>query len=126
MSTRQRLTLIAAILGSGVATIDGTIVNVALPAIEHDLGGGLSAQQWISNLYLLTLGSFILIGGSLADIYGERRVFTIGVAAFGAFSLVCAAAPTIGVLLAGPRSARARGSAARAELACGDRGCVRS
>jgi EmrB/QacA subfamily drug resistance transporter len=100
VSTRQRLTLLAAILGSGVATIDGTSVNVALPAIEHDLGGGLSAQQWISNLYLLTLGSFILIGGSLADIYGERRVFTIGVAAFGGFSLVCAAAPTIGVLLA--------------------------
>ncbi|MGZ4181726.1 MAG: MFS transporter [Solirubrobacteraceae bacterium] len=100
MSTRQRLTLLAAILGSGVATIDGSIVNVALPAIEHDLGGGLSAQQWISNLYLLTLGSFILIGGSLADIYGERRVFTIGVAAFGVFSLVCASAPTIGVLLA--------------------------
>jgi EmrB/QacA subfamily drug resistance transporter len=100
VSTRQRLTLIAAILGSGVATIDGSIVNVALPAIEHDLGGGLSAQQWISNLYLLTLGSFILIGGSLADIYGERRVFTLGVGAFGVFSLACAAAPTIGVLLA--------------------------
>jgi EmrB/QacA subfamily drug resistance transporter len=101
VSSRQRLTLIAAILGSGVATIDGTIVNVALPAIEHDLGGGLSAQQWISNLYLLTLGSFILIGGSLADIYGERRVFTLGVAGFGVFSLVCALAPTIGVLLVG-------------------------
>jgi MFS family permease len=100
VTTRQRLTLIAAILGSGVATIDGSIVNVALPAIEHDLGGGLAAQQWVSNLYLLTLGSFILIGGSLADIYGERRVFTIGVAAFGVFSLACAAAPTIGVLLA--------------------------
>lgn len=100
MTARQRLTLIAAILGSGVATIDGSIVNVALPAIQRDLGGGLSAQQWISNLYLLTLGSFILIGGSLGDIYGERRVFTIGVAAFGVFSIACAAAPTIGVLLA--------------------------
>jgi EmrB/QacA subfamily drug resistance transporter len=99
VSTSQRLTLLAAILGSSVATIDGTIINVALPAIEHDLGGGLSAQQWISNVYLLTLGSFILIGGSLADIYGERRVFTIGVAAFGVFSLMCAAAPTVGVLV---------------------------
>src|SRR4029079_11429008 len=88
VTRRQRLTLIAAILGSGVATIDGTIVNVALPAIEHDLRGGLSAPQWMSKLYLLPLGSFILIGGSLADIYGERRVFTIGIAAFGAFSLV--------------------------------------
>jgi EmrB/QacA subfamily drug resistance transporter len=95
----QRLTLLAAILGSAVATIDGTIVNVALPAIERDLGGGLSAQQWISNAYLLALGSLILIGGSLGDIYGERRVFSIGVAAFGVLSLVCAVAPTIGVLI---------------------------
>jgi len=100
MSRRQRLTLIAAILGSGVATIDGSIVNVALPSIERDLGGGLSAQQWISTGYLLTLGSLILIGGSLGDIFGERRVFSIGVAAFGVFSVACAAAPTIGVLLA--------------------------
>jgi EmrB/QacA subfamily drug resistance transporter len=99
VSTSQRLTLLAAILGSSVATIDGTIINVALPAIEHDLGGGLSAQQWISNVYLLTLGSFILIGGSRADIYGERRVFTLGVAAFGGFSLACAAAPSVGVLI---------------------------
>src|SRR5256884_7588960 len=73
MSRRQRLTLFAAILGSAVATIDGSIVNVALPAIERDLGGGLPAQQWVSNAYLLALGSLILIGGSLGDIYGERR-----------------------------------------------------
>jgi MFS family permease len=78
MSSRQRLTLVAAILGSSVATIDGTIVNVALPAIQRDLGGGLSGQQWVSNAYLLVLGSLILIGGSLGDIYGERRVFAIG------------------------------------------------
>jgi EmrB/QacA subfamily drug resistance transporter len=100
MSRRRRLTLVAAILGSAVATIDGSIVNVALPAIERDLGGGLSAQQWVSNAYLLTLGSLILIGGSLGDIYGERRVFASGVAAFGALSLVCALAPTIDVLIA--------------------------
>jgi EmrB/QacA subfamily drug resistance transporter len=100
MTSRQRTVLIAAILGSGVATIDGSIVNVALPAIERDLGGGLSAQQWVSNIYLLTLGSLILIGGSLGDIYGERRVFAIGLSAFGVFSIACAAAPTIGVLLA--------------------------
>src|SRR5437588_5673738 len=100
MNRRQRLTLLAAILGSGVATIDGTIVNVALPAIERQLGGGLAGQQWISNAYLLTLGSLILIGGSLGDIYGERRIFTIGVAAFGVLSLACAVAPSIGFLLA--------------------------
>jgi EmrB/QacA subfamily drug resistance transporter len=100
MTGRQRTVLVAAILGSGVATIDGTIVNVALPAIERDLGGGLSAQQWISNAYLLTLGSLILIGGSLGDIYGERKVFSIGLAGFGVCSIICALAPTIGVLLA--------------------------
>ncbi len=99
MTARQRLTLLAAILGSGVATIDGSIVNVALPAIERDLGGGLSAQQWVSNAYLLALGSLILIGGSLGDIYGERRVFALGVSAFGVLSVACAVAPTMGVLI---------------------------
>jgi len=97
---RQRLTLLAAILGSGVAAIDGSIVNVALPAIERDLGGGLTGQQWVSNAYLLALASLILLGGSLGDIYGERRVFAIGIAAFGVLSLACAVAPTIETLIA--------------------------
>jgi EmrB/QacA subfamily drug resistance transporter len=100
MTRTQRITLFAAILGSGVATIDGSIVNVALPAIEEDLGGGLSAQQWVSNAYLLTLGSLILIGGSVGDIYGERRVFSLGLSAFGLFSIACALAPSIEVLIA--------------------------
>ena len=100
MTRNQRLTLVAAIVGSGIAAIDGTIVSVALPAIERDLGGGLTAQQWVSNAYLLALGSFILIGGSLGDIYGERRIFSIGVAGFGVLSLACALAPTIGALIA--------------------------
>ncbi len=100
MSRRQRLTLVAAILGSGITLIDGTIVNVALPAIERDLGGGLPSQQWVSNAYLLALGSLILIGGSLGDIYGVRLIFAVGVGAFGAFSVLCAVAPTIEVLIA--------------------------
>jgi len=100
VTRRQRLTLVAAILGSGVATIDGTIVNVALPAIERDLGGGLTGQQWVSNAYLLTLASLILLGGSLGDIYGERRIFAIGIAAFGVLSVACAVAPTIETLIA--------------------------
>jgi EmrB/QacA subfamily drug resistance transporter len=100
VTRRQRLTLLAAILGSGVATIDGSIVNVALPAIENDLGGGLTGQQWVSNAYLLALASLILIGGSLGDIYGERRVFALGIAAFGVLSLACAVAPTIEALIA--------------------------
>jgi EmrB/QacA subfamily drug resistance transporter len=98
---RKRLALLAAILGSFVAGLDATVVNVALPAIERDLGGGLAGQQWVSNAYLLTLGSLILVGGSLGDIYGERRVFSIGVAGFGAVSVLCAVAPSIEVLVAG-------------------------
>ena len=74
----KRLTLIACILGSGIVLLDGTVVNVALPRIQVALGGGLAAQQWIVNGYLLTLSSLILIGGSLGDLYGERRVFAIG------------------------------------------------
>jgi EmrB/QacA subfamily drug resistance transporter len=97
----QRLALAAAIMGSFVAALDSTAVNVALPAISEDLGGGLAAQQWIANGYLLTLGSLILVGGSLGDIFGERRIFSIGVAGFGAVSVLCAAAPTVEVLIAG-------------------------
>jgi EmrB/QacA subfamily drug resistance transporter len=77
------------------------VVNVALPAIQRDLGGGLAGQQWVSNAYLLTLGSLILVGGSLGDLYGERRIFTLGVAGFGAVSMLCAVAPSIEVLVAG-------------------------
>jgi EmrB/QacA subfamily drug resistance transporter len=97
---RKRLALLAAILGSFVAGLDATAVNVALPAIERDLGGGLAGQQWVSNAYLLTLGSLILVGGSLGDVFGERRIFTIGVAGFGVVSVICAIAPTIEVLVA--------------------------
>ena len=87
-------------MGSGIALLDGTVVNVALPTIQRSLGGGLAGQQWVSNSYLLTLGSLILIGGSLGDLYGERRIFAIGVIGFGAASLLCAIAPSIGFLIA--------------------------
>jgi EmrB/QacA subfamily drug resistance transporter len=100
VTRQQRLVLLTAILGSAVVSIDSSVVNVALPAIARGLGGGLSAQQWVSNAYLLTLSSLILIGGSLGDIYGERRVFAIGIGAFGVVSVACALAPTIGVLIA--------------------------
>jgi EmrB/QacA subfamily drug resistance transporter len=88
-----RWTLVASILGSSMAFIDGSVVNVALPAIQHDLGGGLATQQWVVNAYLLTLGSLILVGGSLGDIFGESRVFAIGVASFAGASVLCAVAP---------------------------------
>jgi EmrB/QacA subfamily drug resistance transporter len=100
MDSAKRLTLIAAIMGSFVVAIDATVVNVALPAIEGDLGGGLAGQQWVVNAYLLFLGSLILIGGSLGDLFGERRVFRIGVAGFGAVSVLCAVAPSIEALVA--------------------------
>jgi EmrB/QacA subfamily drug resistance transporter len=100
VSRVERLTLIACILGSGIATLDGSVVNVALPTIQRALGGGLAAQQWVVNGYLLTLGSLILVGGSLGDLYGQRRTFALGVTGFGVASLGCALAPTIGWLVA--------------------------
>ena len=96
----KRLVLVAAILGTTVVTVDSTVANVALPAIAEDLGGGLAGQQWTANAYLVTLASLLLIGGSLGDIFGERRVFALGVSAFGVTSLMCALAPTIEVLVA--------------------------
>jgi EmrB/QacA subfamily drug resistance transporter len=99
-ASTRRLALISAILASTIAAVDSTAVNVALPAIGRDLGGGFAAQQWISNAYLLTLSALILLAGSLTDRLGERRVFTAGVAGFGIGSALCAASPTVGVLIA--------------------------
>ena len=99
MDRAGRITLAATILGSSIAFIDGSVVNVALPAIQRDLGGGISAQLWIVDAYLLTLGSLILVGGSLGDIFGEVRMFTLGVASFGIASVLCAAAPDATTLI---------------------------
>ena len=99
-ASRKRLTLVATILGSSIAVLDSSVVSVALPSIQRSLGGGLAGQQWVSNAYLLTLGSLILLGGSLGDIFGERRVFALGVGSFGVCSLLCALAPSIGLLIA--------------------------
>jgi EmrB/QacA subfamily drug resistance transporter len=96
----KKLALVTAILASAIAAVDSTAVNVALPAIGRDLGGGFAAQQWVSNAYLLTLSALILLAGSLTDRLGERRVFRAGVAGFGIGSALCAASPTIGVLIA--------------------------
>ena len=95
----KSLVLVAAILGTTVVTVDSTVVNVALPAIADDLGGGLAGQQWTANAYLVTLSSLILVGGSLGDLFGERRMFLTGVAGFGLTSLFCAVAPTIELLV---------------------------
>jgi EmrB/QacA subfamily drug resistance transporter len=85
--------LVACILGSVIVFVDASVVNVALPAIEKDLGGGLALQQWVADAYLLTLGSLILVGGSLGDLFGARRLFLIGIVTFGITSIACAAAP---------------------------------
>ena len=98
-ASTKRLVLVAAILGTTVVTVDSTVVNVALPAIADDLGGGLAGQQWTANAYLVTLSSLILIGGSLGDLYGARRVFELGVIGFGVTSVFCAVAPTIELLV---------------------------
>lgn len=96
---RRRLILAACILGSTLVTVDATVVNVALPAVRDDLGGGFAGQQWTMNAYLVTLASLILVGGSLGDMFGARRVFSLGVAVFGATSVLCAIAPTIETLI---------------------------
>src|SRR3954468_22800412 len=96
---QKRLTLAAAILGSITAFVDSTVVNVALPSIRDDLGGGLAGQQWLTDAYLLTLGSLLLVGGALGDLYGRRRVFSIGLIGFGVTSLLCAIAPSITALI---------------------------
>jgi len=91
--------LVVSILASFVAFLDGAIVNVALPAIQQELGGGLSAQQWIVDAYLLTLGSLILLAGSLSDLVGRKRILVIGLWGFAAASLLCAVAPNSGSLI---------------------------
>jgi EmrB/QacA subfamily drug resistance transporter len=96
----KRLTLVACVLGTAVVFLDGTVVNVALPAIRDDLDTGLAAQQWIVEAYLLTLGSLLLVGGSLGDIMGRRKIFVAGLMGFGITSLLCAIAPTAEALVA--------------------------
>jgi len=99
-SAPGRWVLLATVLGSGVAALDATVVNVALPAIGKDLGGGVSGLQWVLNGYLLTLASLILLGGSLGDRFGRRRMFVIGLAWFASASALCGLAPNVGVLVA--------------------------
>jgi EmrB/QacA subfamily drug resistance transporter len=99
-TTQGRGILAATILGSGMASLDGTVVNVALPRIGSDLNAGLTALQWTVNAYTLTLAGLLLLGGSLGDRLGRRRVFVLGVLWFTAASIGCTVAPTAGVLIA--------------------------
>lgn len=96
---RKWLTLIATIVGSSMALLDGSVVNIALPAIQQALHVDATATQWIVNAYLLLLGAFVLIGGSAADLYGRRRVFVLGVAVFIVASIACGLSPNNVVLV---------------------------
>jgi EmrB/QacA subfamily drug resistance transporter len=97
---RGRAVIAAATLGSGMTWLDGSVVNVALPTIGDDLDASLAQLQWITNGYLLTLASLILLGGSLGDRFGRRRVFVLGTVLFAGASLLCGLAPTAEVLIA--------------------------
>ncbi|MBB5158383.1 MFS transporter [Saccharopolyspora phatthalungensis] len=98
-SQSGRWILVATILGSGVAFLDGSVVNVALPTIGRDIGGGLSVLQWVLDAYLLTLSALLLLGGALGDRYGRRRVYTIGLVLFTLASLGCGLAPNGAALI---------------------------
>jgi len=100
VSRQQRLTLVATILGSTVVFLDATVVNVALPAIAKSLDAGLSGQQWVVEAYMLSLVSLLLVGGSLGDQFGRRRMFVAGLVGFGVTSILCAIAPSVGFLIA--------------------------
>jgi EmrB/QacA subfamily drug resistance transporter len=95
-----RWTVAATVLGSGMAFLDGTVVNVALPSISEDLGASVTGLQWIVNAYLVTLSALLLLGGSLGDRYGHRTVFVAGAAVFTVASVLCGFAPTTGFLIA--------------------------
>jgi EmrB/QacA subfamily drug resistance transporter len=101
MSEKRRLNLvlIATILGSAVVLLDGTIVNLALPKIASQLHIGFSGLQWIVDGYMLSLSSLILLGGSLGDIFGRKRVYLVGLIGFGLSSLICAIAPNAAALI---------------------------
>ena len=111
-SAAGRWLIAATVAGSGIAFLDTTVVNVALPHIDADLGGGLTGLQWTLDAYLVTLTSLLLLGGSLGDLYGRRRIFVLGLVGFSTASLLCGLAPTIQVLIV----ARALQGAANAFL----------
>ncbi|MEU9252972.1 MFS transporter [Streptomyces sp. NPDC048270] len=99
-SAQGRWILLTTVLGSGMAMLDSTVVNVALPRIGEDLDADLAVLQWTVNAYLLTLAGLILVGGALGDRFGRRRIFVLGVVWFAVGSLLCGLAPNAGVLVA--------------------------
>jgi EmrB/QacA subfamily drug resistance transporter len=100
MVSKKTLALLATILGSGIVFLDGTVVSLALPAIDRDLGAHFSDLQWIANGYLLSLSALLLLGGSLGDIFGRKKIYLLGLGGFGVFSLLCGLAPSTDLLIA--------------------------
>ncbi|HEX7440182.1 MAG TPA: MFS transporter, partial [Caldimonas sp.] len=96
----RRWVLVATILASSMAFVDGTMVNVALPAIQRDLQATSAGAQWVVEAYALLLAALLLVGGSLGDHFGRRRIFMVGVTLFVAASVACAASPDIRALVA--------------------------
>src|SRR6059036_420311 len=107
MSTKRWI-LVAAVLGSGIVFLDSTVVNVALPRIGRDLPrlflGVLEGQSYVYNAYLLTLSTLLILAGAINDYYGRRRTFAIGLAGFGATSVLCGLAPSMELLVLFPSS----------------------
>ena len=99
-NARGRWVIAATVLGSGMAALDATVVGIALPAIGRDFHAGVASLQWVIDAYTLTLAGLLLLGGTLGDSYGRRKVFAIGVVWFAVASLLCGVAPTAGVLIA--------------------------
>jgi EmrB/QacA subfamily drug resistance transporter len=99
-TSKARWVLLATVLGSGMVFLDGTVVNIAAPVIGRDLHAGISGVQWVLDAYLVVLSAFLLLGGSLGDRYGRRRIFVIGLGAFTASSMLCGFAPDLGFLIA--------------------------
>src|SRR6201997_3582797 len=101
MSTAKgRWVVAATVLGSGMAALDATVVGIALPAIGRDFHAAIGSLQWVVNAYTLTLAGLLLLGGTLGDSYGRRKMFVTGTVWFAAASLLCGLAPTVGVLIA--------------------------
>src|SRR5207245_6103984 len=111
-SSAGRWVLLVTVLGSGLVALDATVVNVALPAIGQNFGAGLTSLQWIVNAYSLTLAGLLLLGGSLGDRYGRRRLFVVGILWFAIASLMCAISPSPASLIL-PHGLAAIGSSAR-------------